>query len=67
MKDERVHHLDNETDMRKEKGAQKEEYGRDEMQNIGEVEDREKELDQILRDTQHQLDLSKKTLIQTYE
>lgn len=53
--------------MRKEKTSQKEEFSRDEMQNIGEVEDREKELDQILRDTQHKLDLSKKELIETYE
>lgn len=39
--------------MRKDKTSNKDEYARDEMQNIGEVEDREKELDQILRDTQH--------------
>jgi len=37
------------------------------MQNIGEIEDKEKELDQNLRDLQMTLDSSKKTLIENYE
>ena len=45
MKNERTHHVDNEKDMRKEKTEHKDVYEREEMQNIGEVEDREKELD----------------------
>jgi hypothetical protein len=36
--------------MRNEKKNQKEDYDRDEMQNIGEIEDKEKELEQNLRD-----------------
>lgn len=45
MKEERTHHADNEKDMRKQKGGQKEDFDRDEMQNIGEIEDKEKDLD----------------------
>lgn len=45
MKEERTHHIDDEKDMRKDKKNQKEEYGRDELQNIEEVGDREKELE----------------------
>ncbi len=45
MKEERNHHVDNETDGMKEKKNLKEEYERDEMQNIGEVEDKEKDLE----------------------
>jgi hypothetical protein len=37
------------------------------MQNIGEIEDKEKELDQNLRDLQLSLETSKKTLIENYE
>ena len=45
MKEERNHHLDNEKDMRKDKKNQKEEYERDEMSNIGQVEEKEKDLE----------------------
>ena len=37
------------------------------MQNIGEIEDKENELDQNLRDLQLSLETSKKTLIENYE
>lgn len=67
MKEERTHHTDNEKDMRKEKRNQKEEFDRDEMQNIGEVEDKEKDLDMGLKELQMQLDTTKKHLIQSYE
>lgn len=63
MKEERNHHLDNEKDSRKEKGNQKEEYERDEMQNIGDVQDKEKELEVNLKDLQATLENSKKNLI----
>jgi hypothetical protein len=53
--------------MRNEKKNQKEEYDRDDMQNIGEIEDREKELKTGLDDLQLALDLSKKNLIENYE
>lgn len=45
MKEERNHHVDDEKDMRKNKTVLKEDYDRDEMQNIGEVEDKEQDLD----------------------
>jgi hypothetical protein len=45
MKEERNHHVDNEKDMRKNKTGLKEDFDRDEMQNIGEVEDKEEDLD----------------------
>ena len=52
MKEERTHHTDDEKDMRKEKKNQKEEYERDDMQNIGEVEDKEKDLNESLKELQ---------------
>lgn len=45
MKDERNHHTDNEKDMKKDKKTLKEEYGREESSNIGDVEEKEKELE----------------------
>ena len=50
MKEERTLHINNEQGMRKDKTTSKEEYGRDELQNIGEVEDKEKELEQNLKE-----------------
>ncbi len=67
MNKERDFHVDKEKDMRKDKGNQKQEYERDEMQNIGEVEDREKELDDINAQLRVQLDGQKKILIEKYE
>jgi hypothetical protein len=37
------------------------------MQNIGEIEDKQNELEQNLRDLQISLETSKKTLIENYE
>ena len=67
MNKERDYHLDNEKDMRKDKISQKQDYARDENQNIGEVEDREKELEDNNIQLQKQLDLQKKALINNYE
>ncbi len=67
MNKERDYHVDKEKDMRKDKVAQKQEYERDEMQNIGEVEDREKELDENNVRLHEALDIQKKALIQNYE
>lgn len=67
MKDERNHHTDNEKDMKKDKKTLKEEYGREESSNIGDVEEKEKELEQNLKDLNKELELKKKGLIQTYE
>ena len=60
MKEERNHHVDDEKDMRKNKSVLKEDYERDEMQNIGEVEDKEQDLDQNLKELQLSLETSKK-------
>ena len=60
MGEEHAHHEQQQKEMRNEKKDQKEDYDRDEMQNIGEVEDREKELEQNLKDLQLSLDTSKK-------
>ena len=53
--------------MRNEKKNQKEDHDRDEMQNIGEVEDKEKDLEGNLKELQLALDTSKKQLISNYE
>lgn len=45
MGEERKYHDQQQKDMRNEKKNQKEDYSRDEMQNIGEIEDKENELD----------------------
>ena len=63
MKDERNHHMDNEKDMKKEKKTLKEEYNREESSNIGDVEEKEKELEQNLKDLNKELELKKKGLI----
>ena len=67
MAEEKKYHETLQKDMRGEKKSQKEDFQRDEMQNIGEVEDKEKELEQNLRDLQLSLETSKKTLIENYE
>jgi hypothetical protein len=46
--------------MRNEKKNQREEYDRDEMQNIGEVEEKEKDLESMLKELQLSLETSKK-------
>jgi hypothetical protein len=53
--------------MRNEKKNQKEEYERDDMQNIGEVEEKEKDLESMLKELQLSLETSKKQLIENYE
>ena len=57
MKDERNYHNDNESEMRKEKGNKKEEYKRDELKNIDEIENKEKDLDTDLKDLQSHLEM----------
>lgn len=60
MVDEHGYHETQQKEMRNEKKNQKEDYERDEMQNIGEVEDRERELEQNLKELQLSLDTTKK-------
>lgn len=44
------YHESQQKEMRNEKKNQKEEYERDDMQNIGEVEEKEKDLENNLKD-----------------
>ena len=67
MKEERTHFVDNEKDNLKSKGERKEAYTRDEMANIAEVEEYEKTLQDNVNDLKHELDLTKKALIENYE
>ena len=53
--------------MRNEKKNQKEEYDRDDMQNIGEVEEKEKELESMMKELHLSLEMSKKQLIENYD
>ena len=59
MKDERIHHVDNEKNMLAKKKEQKQQYIGDDGTNQGEIEGREKELDQGLKDTKEALDLKR--------
>jgi len=45
MKDEKVHHTDKDTEMLKDKKKYKDDYNRDDIQNQGDIESVEKELD----------------------
>ena len=67
MAEERGFHEQQQKEMRNEKKNQKEDYDRDEMQNIGEIEDKEKDLESNLKDLQLSLDTSKLNLIANYE
>jgi hypothetical protein len=67
MKEERTHHTDDQTDMRKDKRVLKEEFDNDESSHIMEIEEKEKELDSNLKELQLNLEISKKHLIHNYE
>ena len=67
MTEERNYFVDNEKDNLKSKGERKEAYSRDEMANIAEVEEYEKTLQDSVNDLKHELDLTKKALIENYE
>ena len=67
MAEEKQYHEQTQKEMRNEKKNQKEEYERDDMQNIGEVEEKEKDLESMLKELQLSLETSKKQLIENYE
>jgi hypothetical protein len=50
MKNERQAHNENEKVMLKEKKDQKDEYARDDLNNIAEIEEKEKDLDANLKE-----------------
>ena len=45
MKEERLHHTDKDKEMLKDKKKYKDDYTKDEIQNQGDIDNREKELD----------------------
>ncbi len=57
MREERGEHNKNETDMRKGKKTEKEEYKTNDLNALGEVEEKEKELELGLTELRKQLDL----------
>ena len=67
MVEEKQFHEQQQKEMRNEKKNQREEYDPDEMQNIGEVEEKEKDLESMLKELQLSLETSKKQLIENYE
>ena len=56
MKEERVHHVENEKDMLAKKKEQKQQYLGDDSTNQGDIEHREKDLDANLKETEELLD-----------
>jgi hypothetical protein len=67
MAEEKAFHEQQQKEMRNEKRNQTEEYERDEMQGILEIEDKEKDLESGLKDLNLALETSKKQLIANYE
>ena len=67
MKEERVHHVENDKDMLAKKKEQKAQYDGDDRTNIGDIEHKEKELDQNLKDAEETLNEQRKQLIGQYE
>ncbi len=63
MKEERVHHIENERDMLAKKKEQKQNYVGEDTTNQGEIENMEKELDQNHKELEESLDIQRKSLI----
>mmetsp|Transcript_9636 Transcript_9636/g.14666 ORF Transcript_9636/g.14666 Transcript_9636/m.14666 type:complete len:349 (-) Transcript_9636:69-1115(-) len=67
MKEERVHHTDKDKEMLKDKKKYKDDYIKDEIQNQGDIDNREKELDQNLKELEKALNIQRVNLIAQYE
>ena len=67
MSEEHGFHEQQQKEMRNEKKNQKEDFERDEMQNISEVEDKAKELELAHNDLKLSLESTQKQLIENYE
>lgn len=67
MKAERQTHTDNDKDMLKAKTQKKDDYNREDMNNIAEVEKREDQLKQDVQDLREHLEVQKAALIEGYE
>ena len=64
---ENLNHTQNETDNRKNKATRKDDYLRDNMSYIADVEAAEKDLESKLKDTKSELEQNKKELLMKYE
>ena len=67
MKEERVHHLENDKDLLAKKKEQKQNYTGEETTNQGEIENMEKELDQQHKDLEELLNVQRLQLIRNYD
>ena len=67
MKEERIHHLENDKDLLAKKKEQKQNYVGEETTNQGEIENMEKELDQQQKDLEELLNMQRLQLIQQYD
>jgi len=67
MKEERVHHIENDKDMLAKKKEQKQQYQGDDSTNQGDIEHREKDLDHSFNETEVMLNSQRKDLISKYE
>lgn len=67
MKEERVHHTNEEKEMLQKKKEQKQSYIGDEGTNIGDIESKENQLDQSYKELEQQLDLQRIELISKYD
>lgn len=67
MNTEHKLHVDNENDKLKEKTNKKDEYNREDMFNIGEIEQKEKDLNTDLNELKSRMEIDKGTLIDSYE
>jgi len=67
MRQEFSNHTQNETHNRQEKKTMKDDYSRENMSSIADVEQEEKDLESKLRDTRVELEANKKELLMKYE
>jgi len=67
MKQERTHHTDNEKESLKSKSQMRDDHTREDMNNIADVDDKEKQLQNSIKDLRTQLEFTKKDLIDNYE
>jgi len=67
MKEEKNHHTDKDKDMLKDKKKYKDEYVREDINGQGEIENLEKDLDGIGKDTEKELNMKREMLISSYE
>lgn len=67
MKHEKDHHNENEKEALKQKTQMKDDYTREDMNNIADVDEKEKALQSRINDLSHTLEFQKRELINSYE